>query len=291
MFFGIFISDIKYNILDNDDELEVNEKILNDLDDLDQFINSYFDVYDSYSYSLIKNDPIDVLNSSQTTLKNYYNNLGNNRFDLNGDKVIDKKDNLGQNGGICQPTAVAMLLQYMTYSNKISYYPRLNSTSTNINTVFYEVVDAYISNGWEGSGASRNLCFASLNTFFIRNNIYYSAKYSTKNLFSLISNSYKETMPLIGHITEDSSGHAVVISGYITAKIDYEYTDHGETYYDTSTWNFAVINTWWSDVKYGNINSQYYTNYSFIDVDFLDAVTYIEWFYYKKMGVFLWNTI
>lgn len=54
MFFGIFISDIKYNILDNDDELEVNEKILNDLDDLDQFINSYFDVYDSYSYSLIE---------------------------------------------------------------------------------------------------------------------------------------------------------------------------------------------------------------------------------------------
>ena len=120
---------------------------------------------------------LSLANVNQTTLRDYYNNLGDKKHDLDRNHVITDKDKIGLEEGVCQPTAVSMALEYMVRREKISYTPKLNSNSLDINNIFYDVVKAYIENDWRGGAAISGKCYQALNSYFQNNNINYEASY------------------------------------------------------------------------------------------------------------------
>lgn len=268
------------SILEESNSETVEDKIFETEEDIEASIYNQYGSEQDFSFRYEdKTGVLSVKNVKQDTLKINYNGLGPLRHDLNGDNIINDLDNVGPKGeGICQPTAVAMALRYMVYRKNVTYVPRLSSDSLDINNVFYEVAEAYISNGWTGGGAERSLCRKSLNTFFEKNNLNYEADYSTVNLLYFIESSHAKSVPAIGHIVGSDGAHAVTICGFFTIKIFY-----------TQQWThsnmviiqrYAVINTGWKDSNLpdsgGSTLEEYYINYSYIDIEDLFAVTYIR---------------
>lgn len=272
----------------NFDELIVSQKIFNTMNDVDSHIYLNYGFYANFSCTTEHNyGLLAIENVNQNTLKNNYNSLGNLRHDLNNDHVIDNNDNVGIYGGICQPTAASMAIRYMTLRGDITYTPQLNNDPLDIDNVFYEISYDYISVGWQGNGAIRTMCASALNSFFDTVNSNYVASYQTTDLLSLLSNAYEDSIPLIGHFSGDDGSHAVTISGYYAKHItytddtlpleDYELPDYDFYEY------YVAINTGWVDTiydwqnYYGSTIPQwlYDNNYSYINLNDLEGVTYI----------------
>lgn len=221
-----------------------------------------------------------VRNVDQNTLKNYYNNLGGLKHDLNHDGTINDYDKIDRyNEGICQPTAVSMALQYMVWREEISYIPKLDSDQLNIHNIFYEVADAYIDNNWGGAGAHRSNCYKYINTFFANNNLNYQAYYNNgiNNLEYIHSAFFDDHRPCIGHIKGDDGFHAVSICGYFTAVV--KYTDIYNVNQKIEI-NYICINDGWEDTLMpdsgGASMEQFNSNFSFIEESSLESVTYIK---------------
>ena len=284
---SIILLPINYNheIVDNAaDEASVYEKIYNTKKDVDDYIYSLYGNKTDYSMQTTHNyGALSLINVSQATLRANYNSLGDLRFDRNKDNKIDSSDNLDlKNEGICQPTAVSMALKFMFVRGLIDYTPRLNDNKRDINNIFYEVVDAYLQNGWKGAGAERSLCPASMNKFFEHNGINFNATYTTSNLMDRIDAAYGSSLPAIGHIDGDNNeGHAVTICGYYTKQVKYKEKVLWWWNDKTVNINFIVINTGWVNAnmpEYGGGASQedYDRNYSYIELKDLAGVTYIS---------------
>lgn len=271
-------------VVDKDaDQATVSEKIYNTMSDVDNYVYSIYGNKKDYSMETTHNfGVLSLINVNQTTLKDNYNSLGDLRFDLNKDGKLDIYDNLDlKNEGICQPTAVSMALKFMYVRGLFDYTARLYDDKRNINNIFYEVVDAYIQNGWGGAGASRSLCHKSMNTFFKDKGCNYSATYTTSNIMDRIDEAYENSLPAIGHIDGDDGGHAVSICGYYTKQVEYK---------EKVLWwwndkivniNFIVINTGWVNAnmpEYGGSvpDGEYDRNYSYIELKDLVGVTYIS---------------
>lgn len=273
-----------YEVVDKDaDESTVSQMIFDTMQDVDNYLYSVYGNKENYSLHTMHNyGALSLINVSQTTLKTNYNSLGELRFDRNDDGKLDLYDNLDLNNeGICQPTAVAMALKYMYVRGLIDYTPRLNDNKRDINNVFYEVVDAYLQNGWQGAGAHRSLCSASMNTFFQCNGANFNATYTTSDLMDRIDEAYESRIPAIGHITGDDGGHAVTICGYYTKQVRYKENVFWWSIDQTIDINFIIINTGWVNAnmpEYGGGASQedYDRNYSYIALSDLAGVTYIS---------------
>lgn len=283
---SIILLPTNYNheVVDKDtDEATVSQMIYNTMQDVDNYVYSVYGNKTDYSMQTTHNyGVLSLINVSQTTLKTNYNSLGDLRFDRNDDGKLDLSDNLDlKNEGICQPTAVSMALKFMYVRGLIDYTPRLSDNKRDINNIFYEVVDAYLQNGWQGAGAARSLCPASMNTFFKRNGANFNATYTTSNLMDRIDAAYESGMPAIGHITGDDGGHAVTICGYYTKQVKYREKVLWWWNDKTVNINFIVINTGWVNAnmpEYGGSvpDGEYERNYSYIELKDLAGVTYIS---------------
>lgn len=267
----------------NVDEATISDMIYNTMSDVDYYVSSIYGTKTDFSMETMHNyGALSLINVNQTTLKNNYNNLGNLRFDRNHDGKLDVLDNLDLNNeGICQPTAVSMALKFMYKRELFDYTPRINEDKKNINNIFYEVVDAYIQNGWEGSVATRALCSASINTFFRDKRCNYSATYITGNFIDSLDIAFEKGLPAIGHINGGNIGHAVSICGYFTKKVKYK---------EKVLWwwndknvdiHFIIINTGFVDANMpedsgGVSKEEYEKNYSYIELKDLAGVTYIS---------------
>lgn len=277
-------TNINYEVVDKDaDETTISQMIYNTMQDVDDYVYSIYGDKQDYSMQTMHNyGVLSLINVSQTTLKTNYNSLGDLRFDRNDDGKLDLYDNLDlYNEGICQPTAVSMALKYMYVRGLIDYTPRLNDNKRDINNIFYEVVDAYLQNGWQGAGAARSLCPVSMNTFFQCNGANFNASYTTSNLLDRINEAYESRLPAIGHITGNDSGHAVTICGYYTKQVTYKEKVLWWWNEQTVDINFIVINTGWVNAnmpEYGGGASEdeYDRNYSYIELKDLAGVTYIS---------------
>jgi hypothetical protein len=167
-----------------------------------------------------------------------------------------------------------MAIKYMVERNNISYTPRLSNNSSNINDVMYEIVDAYISNGWGGNGAQAYMAADSLNTFFTSINSSYQATKITNNYLSTIRSSFNNGLPCIGHISLSSSNHAVSICGYYTMTVHYTFNLHeyANDYY------YLIFNDGWTTSGYvdgPNSQAVFDANFSYISTLYLYALTYI----------------
>lgn len=258
------------------------------MQDVDNYIYSNYGNNINFRLSTYHNyGLLSTINYSQTTLNRNYNNLGNLRFDINGDRVIDYNDNIGADfgkGGTCQPVAVSIAFKYMVMRGNMNYYPRLYPDKRDINNIFYEVIDAYIFNGWNGGTSLIFNCYKYINTFFQLNNIQYNATFTTFNILDRIEESYNTQIPAIGHIQTLTSGHAVAICGYVVKRIEYDIDisdGFGFSFMHISEdLTFVAVNTGWTDSgmpEYGSASmKQYNDNYSYIDLKNINAITYIK---------------
>lgn len=147
-FTSIFLIVGKYNnnLIDNyyerDDieELYFGNKIFNTMDELDDYLADYYDYGWDYTCTTTNNyGVLSTQNLNQSNMYHPYNLLGDLRFDLNNDNIINNNDNIG--GGICQLIAVTTLLRYLINRFNLNYTPRINNDLTNPINVFYDVVD------------------------------------------------------------------------------------------------------------------------------------------------------
>ena len=103
----------------------------------------------------------------------------------------------------------------------------------------------------------------------------------------ILSTAFDNYLPAVAHISDNEGGaHAMTIAGYYTKHIHYlddseqcEEWDYPEVELDI---HYVAVNTGWVDtVSYwNNITGPiplwlYEDNYSFVNVNFLDGVTYI----------------
>ena len=274
------------NILefDSDEDKTVSDLIYQDLDILENVIyEKYSDKYNvvistEHSYGALL-----LWNTNQTDLKKWYNALGDKRINRDLLPTINDLDNIGLNGGICQPTAVSMVLRYMIIKDYISYTPTITTETDDVYNVFYEVVKAYINEGWGGSGADRADCPEYINKFFSNNNIYdYQADYLGALLSGLyltyIDNAYNDYLPVIGHLYVNDSGHAVTICGYITKCITYTNSIDITAEKTIIKEHYAIINDGWYTVEpqTGSFPlSLYYENYSYVNINDFVGLTVI----------------
>lgn len=266
------------NILDRD--VTIEEKIFDTMNDVDNYLNNKYLTYNNYKLTTSHNyGVLAVKNINQTTLGNKYNNL-DFKNDLNNDMIIDSKDNLDLNNGICQPVAVTMALRYMVYRNVYSYNMKVNSNTLDEINIFYDIVNSYIKNDWSGGGASRDKCYKSINIYFDNLNVDYKAEYFTNNLMTYVDLSYNNKIPAIAHISGSNGGHAVTICGYYTKTITYQKQVLWWTSNESITYNFLSITTGWYDsvekISIQTSSTWYENNYSYIDVNDLDGITYIK---------------
>lgn len=264
--------------LDFEDSNHTSDKIFDTEENIEQYLINLYGDKENFSFSYEdKTGVLSIRNVRQRSLKEKYNSLGNKRYDLNKDNVIDDNDNFSAEAGVCQPTAAAMVLRYLALCNTISYEPKLNSDLKDINNVFYEILYDYINNGWDGDGALRSLCKKSLNSFFDRNNINFKAYYSSVNLLYFIESSHAKSIPAIGHIESKNGGHAVAIGGFFTIKV--KYSGNWLEGNVLKIYRYAVITTGWTDSTLPDVGAgsleDYYSNYSYIDVEDLAGITYI----------------
>lgn len=275
--FNFRFTDYMTEILDQSDTSTIHTKIMDTRNQVERRVIEEYGSYDDFSFKYEDlTGSLAVVNVSQFNLKNNYNNLEKKMHDLNSDNVINNLDKIGSNG-ICQPTAVSMSIRYMVITGSVSYNPRLSSDPLDINNVFYEVVDSYIANGWRGGAAERKLCKNAFNTFFQKNNINLSASYHTTNLLFFVESSNYKRCPAIGHISDANEGHAVTICGYYTIRVKYSTKLYNNI---EKCLRFAIINDGW-DESYmpdtgGMTQETYDKNYSYINIDDLDAITYIS---------------
>lgn len=264
---------------DNADNAYIHDMIFDSMSDVDNHLNGMYSKKTNYHLSTDHNYAVLATdNINQLTLGDKYNELPI-IHDLNKDGVIDSNDKLRTDQGICQPIAVTMALRYMKLKKMFSYVPKVNSNELDEINILYDVVSAYISNGWQGGGATREMCYKSINKFFENIGSDYRANYYNKDMILYLDAGYENYIPLIGHITGDDGGHAVTIAGYVKKTVTYE---------DRFLWRmnnynlkfyYAIINTGWYDSpKLETMfipDGWYENNYSYIDMKNMAGITYI----------------
>ncbi len=275
--FCFSVLNLNSNSYDFSDETYDNYPIFDTYSELVQSMNEAYDYLNNYyltcdsTYAMLS-----IINFDQTDLRDSYNLLGDMRFDLNNDGIINDNDNLGQTGGICQPTACATALKYMIDRNLLSYTPRISNDYTNINDIFYEVVDRYISNGWGGNGSLTSLAVSSLNDFFTDINSSYTATLTTSNYLSNIRTAFSNRLPCIGHLSLNSTdNHAVTICGYYIMTVHYTYWSNDITL----DFPYLIINDGWNTSGYStgsNTQEVFDANFSYISLNYLYSLTYIS---------------
>lgn len=288
LFVFVLLSIFIFNVNVNDDKgvlfssLEYTDESKTISDLIYQNMNLLNDsIYEKYSdkYNIIISDEhnygaLSLWNINQNDLKSWYNALGDKRINRDFFPIINDLDNIGLNGGICQPTAVSMALRYMVKKGFISYTPTVTTDQYDIYNVFYEVVKAYIDGDWGGSGAERTDCPNYINNFFQNNNIEnYVANYIglilSSSFLSLIEESYNNYLPVIGHLSLNDSGHAVTICGYITKCISFTNIDNDTSERVDVREHYAIVNDGWYSVQpqTGSFaSSLYYENYSYVNI-------------------------
>ena len=84
----------KNKIFIDNDELTIGQMIHNSMADVDNYLFNRYGFYMNYSCITTHNyGLLSCENVNQSTLKNYYNNLYDLRFDLNSDNIINDNDN------------------------------------------------------------------------------------------------------------------------------------------------------------------------------------------------------
>lgn len=277
LFFLFFFS---YFILNNNlefsDSSTISEMLINTYDEIDLKIKNEYKVTSNIE-TLHRYGALGVYNIDQEYLKNWYNNLGDERFDLNYDSKLDENDNLGNEGGICQPTAVTMVLTYLARRGDLIYDETFFSDLGDCRNVFYCVVEAYSYLNWCGSGASTSDCYKAFNQFFINHNNPYLSKYTTSNMIDHINTSYENKIPSVAHISGSNGGHAVSVCGYYIKKFQYQKQVLWWTEQKEETLYYLIVNDGWKNVIIkNNITNNYTENYSFINLNDIKGITYIE---------------
>ena len=266
-------------------------------DEVDEYIKNTYGNKTDFKFTTSHNyGVLSTRNVSGTTLKFKYNNQldmtsVNNKFDLNGDKIITSADNLDrEDKGICSPVAAAIAIRYLVYYGKLSYTPRIKNAlygeftddPNDVFNVFYELVDSYISCEWKGSGTNQTQTTNAINHFLKRNNSNFNLIYTEKNIINQIDLCYQKGLPCLGYILFDKAqiGHIATIAGYYTKEITYTEKVLFMTQSKKVTLHFVVINTGWTNSTMGDsggaTQKQYDDNYSYVLSSDLIGINYFE---------------
>lgn len=273
------------------------EGIYDTMEDVDQYIIDQYG--QKQDFKLITTHNYGVLSTRNVSYSYFqfkYNNQldmtsVNNKFDLNGDKKITYEDNIGSKKiGFCSPVAAAIAIRYLVYCGKISYTPRIKyalygeftDDPNEVFNVFYELVDSYITFGWNGNEATSKVTTDSINHFLHKNNNKFNLIYTEKNLLNHIDTSYNNGFPCLAYIIfkNDPIGHIATIAGYYTKEITYTEKLLFITNTKKVKLNFVVINTGWNTPNMGDsggsTQEEYNDNYSYILLSNIQAINYFE---------------
>lgn len=272
----------------------VRSMMFDSMEDVDLYVKSQYETKKDFKFITTHNlGVLSTRNVDSWWLTFTYNNKldwssVNNKFDLNHDNVINSQDDLGKNTSICSPTAAAILMRYLVLREKISYSPRIKydlngaftDNQTDVFNVFYELVDSYIINGWQGSEASESVELNAMNHFLKRNNSGLKMNLTNKNMLDYIDSNFNRGLPCIGHIVKKNSniGHTFTIAGYYTKEVTYTEKNFLITQTKKVKLHFLVINDGWSDSTMGDsggsTQEEYNNNYSYILLDNVYSITY-----------------
>lgn len=291
--FNLSLNKEKYCFAAAEDQ-KIREKIFETKDKVDEYIKKQYGSKTNFAFTTTHNvGVLSTRNADSWWLTYKYNNMlewssVNNKLDLNRDGVINSKDDLGKENSICSPTAAAIIMRYLVLVGKINYTPRikydlngsLTDSPTDVFNVFYELVDSYISCGWQGSATTSQVELDSMNHFLKKNNSSLTMNFSNKNMIDKIKSNFDRGLPCVGHIVSENSdvGHTFTIAGYYTKEITYTEKVFLITQSKKVNLHFLVINTGWTDSTMGDsggsTQEEYDENYSYVLLDDVYNITY-----------------